>query len=372
MHIARLRLTNYKNYASADVALTPGVNVIVGNNGMGKTNVLDAIYYLCLGRSYFSGQDRYVIKHEADFVRMHGDMHDHGDIDKMVIKLIPRKVKDLELNDKKIDRITDHLGRYLCIVISPIDVQLMLDGSEERRKYINNTIIQYDKQYVAALMTYTRLLKQRNALLKQMIDNRTWNSDLLDSFTVPMIEPARYVYEARDAFCNTVTQTHAHYYRLVSGNQEETALAYKSQLAQGDLREMLRASQDKDRVLGRTTVGVHKDDLVMTMAGQPIKFYGSQGQLKSYVLSLKLAQYQMLATQTGKMPILLLDDIFDKLDKHRVKQLLELVVGVDFGQVVITDTSAVLVGGILADLEVPYRLFDVVDGEISVARAEGE
>lgn len=369
MHLDRLRLTHYKNYASADLRFSPTVNVITGDNGMGKTNILDAIYYTCLGRSYFSGQDRYVLQHEADFVRVHAAVMRNADKEQMVIKLQPRKLKELELNGKKLDRIIDHIGRYLCIVIAPIDVQRLLDGSEERRKYINNTIIQYDKQYITALMTYNRLLKQRNSLLKQMAENRTWNADLLESYTKPMIAPSEYIYQRRQEFCESIVKLHRDYYQQISGGRELTRLTYKSHLnEESTLRDQMAAANDKDRVLGRTTIGIHKDDLAMSMGDQPLKFYGSQGQLKSYIIALKLAQYAHIASHTNQFPILLLDDIFDKLDQHRVRQLLSVVTGATFGQVFITDTSSDRVPRLLDQEKINYNLYDVKDGSVTIAQ----
>lgn len=367
MILQELTLTNYKNYEQEHVALDAQFTILTGDNGMGKTNVLDAIYYVCLGKSYFSGQDRYVVRSGADFTRLEARFVADASTQKVVIKLVPRKLKEVSINGKKHDRLVDHLGRFSCVVIAPIDVQLMLDGSEQRRRYINNTIIQYDKQYTQALLTYNRLLRQRNALLKQMAENRTFNVDLLDSLTVPMVEPGTYIYQARQIFTTELTRLHNHYYALLSGGNEVTELRYKTPLNEGvSMLDAMRASYDKDRVLTRTTVGIHKDDLEMIMDDRPLKFYGSQGQLKSYVLAMKLSQYEILNSHTGAAPILLLDDVFDKLDRTRVSNLLAIVESDKFGQVVITDTSMDRVAGLLSLHEQGHTTYHVDRGSVKV------
>lgn len=367
MVLQELTLTNYKNYDKQHVRLHGQFTILTGDNGMGKTNVLDAIYYVCLGKSYFSGQDRYVVRSGADFTRLEARFIADDDPQKVVVKLQPRKLKEVSVNGKKHDRLIDHLGRFSCVVIAPIDVQLMLDGSEQRRRYINNTIIQYDKQYTQALLTYNRLLRQRNALLKQMAENRTFNADLLDSLTVPMLTPGQYIYQARQSFAEALTALHNRYYGTLSGGNETTELRYKSHLNDGvDMLETMRASYDKDRALARTTVGIHKDDLEMVMDDRPLKFYGSQGQLKSYVLAMKLSQYDILRSKTASAPILLLDDVFDKLDKTRVANLLTIVESDDFGQVVITDTSIDRVADLLSAHDQPYAAYIVDRGTVAV------
>lgn len=367
MHIQSIKLNNYKNYEHANVRFSNTVNAVLGNNGMGKTNLLDAIYYVCLGKSYFSSQDRYVLKKGGDFVRVEALLDVLEEKEKFEMKLIPAKLKEIKINGDKIGKLSEHIGRYPCIVIAPIDVQMMLDGSEERRKFINNTIIQYDKPYIQALLSYNRLLKQRNALLKQMAENRTFNPDLLETYSTPMLEPAQYIYKMRAEFCEKVTASFEKYYQQISGGQEESRIIYTSHLQKGDYQEAVKAAQEKDRILGRSTVGIHKDDIVFKMDDQALKYFGSQGQLKSFVLSLKLAQYDILRNVSGKEPILLLDDIFDKLDQHRVKQLLDLVTGDGFGQIFISDTSLTLVPGILNESGIDFSTFVAHEGTISTS-----
>ena len=365
MFFQKIKLINFKNYDLASANLSPYVNAVLGNNGMGKTNLLDAVHYLCLGKSYFSSQDKYVLRNEAEFVRLEASVQNGEALDKIEIKLIPRKLKEIQINKDKLGKLSEHVGRYPCIVIAPIDVQLMLEGSEERRKFIDSTLIQYDKAYLQALITYNRLLKQRNALLKQMAENRTFNADLLDTYTQPMAEPAKLVFTKREEFCRLISSSFQSYYEQISGGQEKCSLLYKSQLRDEDFITLATEAQEKDRILGRSTVGIHKDDLTFLMEDQPLKYYGSQGQLKSFILALKLAQFDILKQASSNMPVLLLDDIFDKLDEHRVEQLLNLVTGEGFGQVFISDTSQVLIPEILEKAGVDFATFIVEKGTLS-------
>ena len=363
MIIRSLSLVHWKNYSKLKLTFDEGINLISGSNGMGKTNILDAIYYLCLGKSYFSSQDRYVIQHDADFVRLEG--HFEGDERlKVEVKLQPGHSKEILVNNDKLTRLMDHPGTLPCIVIAPIDIQLLLEGSEARRRFINNTVIQYDRRYTHALIAYNRLVKQRNALLKQMAESRTFNRALLEAHTVPMIEPTQYIMKVRQQVSALLSADFEKSYQVVSGGAEITSLVYKPSMDEADLLDQWMASMEKDKVLARTNLGVHKDDLTFIMNDNPIKYYGSQGQLKSYVLSLKLAQYTVLKSQINVQPILLLDDIFDKLDKDRVQHLLQIVTQPDFGQVFITDTSRTMVPELLNTLGHKYRTFVVQDAQI--------
>lgn len=365
MFFQKIKLINFKNYDNVSAKLSPHVNAVLGNNGMGKTNLLDAVHYLCLGKSYFSNQDKYVLKNESEFVRLEASVQTIESLDKIEIKLIPRKLKEIHVSNDKLGKLSELVGRFPCIVIAPIDVQLMLEGSEERRKFIDTTLIQYDKAYLQALITYNRLLKQRNALLKQMAENRTFNADLLDTYTKPMEAPAQLIFSKREAFCSLISSSFQSYYERISGGQEKCTLIYKSQLRGESFIKLVAEAQEKDRILGRSTVGIHKDDLTFLMEDQPLKYYGSQGQLKSFILALKLAQFDMLKRASSNTPVLLLDDIFDKLDEHRVEQLLNLVTGDGFGQVFISDTSQVLIPEILQKAGVDFATFIVDKGTLS-------
>lgn len=364
MHFCSLKLIHYKNYEQAQLRFSPKVNAILGDNGMGKTNVLDALHYCCLGRSYFSSQDRHVMRREAPFMRLEARIQQDSE-QELAVKLIPGKLKELAIDKKAIDRLSDHIGRYPCVVIAPIDVQVLLAASADRRKFVDHTLIQFDKAYLQALIAYDRLLRQRNALLKQMAENRTFNAKLLDTYTVPMASHATLIHQRRAEFCEQLAPAFEAYYQHISGDREKAELRYSSQLAEHELSDLFAAHVEKDRHLARTTCGVHKDDLTFWLDQQALKTYASQGQLKSYILALKLAQYQVLRQEVGKAPLLLLDDIFDKLDDHRVSHLLDLVTGPDFGQVMITDTSLSKVPEILKRGGKDFATFEVHNAQIT-------
>jgi len=363
--INALKLTQFRNYEAGNLVFHNKFNAFVGLNGMGKTNILDALYYLCLGKSYFSSGDRMVIMQSKDFFRIEGTFDTNTDMEKVVIKSQSGNRKDIEVSGKKVDRIGDHVGKFLCVMIAPADIQLMLEGSEERRNFLNNTIVQTDRNYLDDLMLYSNLLKRRNALLKSFADQRYFDSLLLESVSAGMYAPAQRIFEKRKAQVVQMQDIFTETYAEISGQRESCNITYESQLNGEDLALLMKKSLDKDRILARTSFGIHKDDLIFTMNGEPLKHFASQGQLKSFVLSLKLTQYKLLETNSGKKPVLLLDDIFDKLDPSRVKHLLSLLLDNNFGQVFITDTNEDRMVKVLNDIDTEYSIFTVDCGTIS-------
>lgn len=364
MTIETLKLTQFRNYASGKLAFNPKFNALVGMNGMGKTNVLDALYYLCLGKSYFSSGDRFVVMQDMDFFRLEGVFDTHSDKEVIVIKSPVGSRKEIEVSGKKLDKISDHVGRFLCVMISPADIQLMLDGSEERRNFLNNTIVQTDKTYLDDIMVYSHLLKRRNAILKSFAEHKTYDGLLLESVTQAMYDPAARIYERRVAQVAQMKDIFIETYAEISGKKEDCTIEYQSQLADHSLNELMTKNLSKDRTLTRTTQGIHKDDLIFSMNGEPLKNFASQGQLKSFVLSLKLTQYKLLEANSGRKPILLLDDLFDKLDDRRVTHLLSLLMNNNYGQVFITDTNEDRIKKILEEIKTDYTIFTVVNGSI--------
>jgi DNA replication and repair protein RecF len=333
-------------------------------NGMGKTNVLDAVYYLCLGKSYFSSGERMVIMQDKDFFRIEGVFNAEAEMDMVVIKSQSGSKKEIEISGKKLERIGDHVGRFLTVMIAPADIQLMLEGSEERRQFINNTIVQTDRSYLEDLMLYTNLLKRRNALLKSFADQKTFDPLLLESVTKGMYKPAHHIFEVRKTQVQQMQNIFEETYADISGHREKCNIVYQSQLDGYELDKLMEKNLERDRFLARTTQGIHKDDLIFTMNGEPLKNFASQGQLKSFVLALKLTQYKLIEANAGRKPILLLDDIFDKLDQIRVKQLLTLLLHGNFGQVFITDTNEDRIRRILDEINSDYRIFTVSNGKI--------
>lgn len=365
LHLSRLILTHFKNYSSQTVAFSEGINGIVGPNGMGKTNLLDAVYYLCMCKSRFPVSDRLLIQHDADFFRLEGHFERDGQAEKVVAKMPRGGKKSLERDDAPYERISEHVGRYPVVMIAPDDIQLALEGSEERRRFIDNTLSQIDPQYLGSLIWYNQVLRQRNAFLKQAAESpRNWDSTLLSAFDYQLLEPAAYIFEKRKDFSAHFLPLFQEHYAAISGNQEQVDCVYQSQLLDRSLAECLEEYREKDRILQRTNAGIHKDDLQFLIDGYPVKQFASQGQLKSFVLALKLTQYELLRQETGQHPILLLDDLFAKLDRQRVGHLMAWIVGRSFGQVFISDTELERLSEVVKAQTSNYRFFEVKKGEI--------
>ncbi len=370
MHLSSLKLTQFKNYDRQALRFSPRLNCFVGFNGAGKTNLLEAIYYLCMSKGYGSSVDQYNIRHGDGVARLEGWFQlDNDREDHIVIKLRKRQRKVIERNGTPYDRISEHVGRYPVVIVTPDDISLVLEGSATRRKLLDNSLSQTDPQYLAHLITYNKLLENRNAQLKEL-DGREDTSGLLSVYDAQMEEPANYLFEKRRDFVAPFTELLLEAYAAISGERERVDLEYQSQLSHQSWKELLRDRSDKDRILQRTTGGIHRDDLVFVQEGHPLKRVASQGQLKSFVLSLKLAQYRLLERSTDRTPILLLDDIFDKLDHERVGQLLKLVMSSAFGQLFITDTDPQRVTSLIGEHpQMEWERFLVADG---VARNEDE
>jgi DNA replication and repair protein RecF len=367
LYLSKLILTHFKNYASQTVEFTGGINGIVGPNGMGKTNLLDAVYFLCMCKSRFPVTDRQLIRHEADFFRLEGHFVREGQTEKVVAKLPRGGKKAIERDDAPYERISEHVGRYPVVMIAPDDIQLALEGSEERRRFIDNTLSQVDPQYLGALIQYNQALRQRNAFLKQAAESpRSWDANLLAALDRQLLPPADYIFESRSRFIGRFVPLFNEHYAAISGNQEQVSCTYRSQLQEQPLPEWLEAMREKDRILQRSNAGIHKDDLVLLIDEYPVKQYASQGQLKSYVLAMKLAQYDLLMAETGQPPILLLDDLFAKLDRHRVSHLMAWITGRSFGQVFISDTELERLSSVVGAQTDHCRFFEVRKGAILV------
>jgi DNA replication and repair protein RecF len=355
MYLTNLTLTHFKNHSKGTFVFSPGLNGLTGLNGVGKTNVLEAIYVLCMGRSYSGLTDKQLVQHGADFFRLEGLVNRLGEAEKMVIKFPVNQRKVLERNGQTLATLSQHIGRYPVVMVAPDDVALVQEGSEDRRRFMDSALAQTDPAYLQALTRYQQALKQRNALLKQFADQRRFDPALLEAVDQLLPEPAMVIHQHRKAFVADLLPLFQLLYNLLSGGREVADLAYASDLSTADMETLLKERLDKDRLLERTTAGVHRDDLDFQLDTQAVKKFGSQGQLKSYLLALRLAQYELLRRNTGVAPILLLDDVFDKLDIHRVKQLVALLIGRDYGQVFMTDThrerlEEVMEGGSVLEL----------------------
>lgn len=369
MIIRTLKLTQYRNYSQMAIDFDPFINALTGMNGVGKTNVLDAIYHICLGKSYFTNLDKHLFLQDHDFFRLDADFIIKEQQEKVVIKSKAGSRKEIEISGKKLAKVSDHVGRFLSVIIAPDDVKLLMEGSEERRNFLNNTIVQTDKTYLEDLILYNALLKRRNTLLKTFADQKRTDDLLLESITMGMYAPSQRIFEKRKQVTEQLKPLFNEIYADISGQREACNIVYESQLEHENLQALMQKSKDKDIILARTTKGIHKDDLIFTMNGSPLGSFASQGQLKSFVMALKLTQYRLLQNHAKENPILLLDDIFDKLDAERVRQLLSLLIHQNFGQIFITDTQSDRIHKILDEIGNQYRLFHVENGSLNLFHA---
>lgn len=329
---------------------------------MGKTNLLDAVYYLSFCKSAVTVNDSSNIMHDAPFFMLQGAYSSDKGIDEEVSCGLKRgEKKQFKRNKKAYERLADHIGSLPLVMVSPADNELIAGGSEERRRFMDMVISQYDKEYLNSLIRYNRALAQRNVLLRGEHEPDGETLSLIEDM---MVVEAHRIYSGRAAFVNELVPIFSEFHNAITGGKENVSLAYRSHLGDGDLSALLRASRIDDRRVGHTTKGCHRDDLVMQLGGYSIKKEGSQGQNKSYLVALKLAQFHFLHCRGGEMPLLLLDDIFDKLDSARVEQIVNLVSGEKFGQIFITDVNREHIDNILERIEGEYKLFEVVAGEV--------
>lgn len=352
LYLEKIHLLQFKNYEDSEFSFVSGVNCITGDNGKGKTNLLDAIHYLCFSKSFLNPVDSQNIQHDAPFFVLEGFFQRDGREEQLYCALKRGQKKQLKRNKKEYDRLADHIGLFPLVVISPLDGVLVTGGSEERRRFIDSLISQFDHSYLDTLIAYNRVLQQRNALLKQIAERRSNEDDTLEVLDLQLAGLGVQVHQARTGFTSEFMEVFNRYYELVSGNQEQVSFEYISQLNDQDFVQVLKAQRDKDKRMQYTTAGVHKDDLDFKLGGFPIKRFGSQGQQKTYLAALKLAEHEFLGRKTGLQPILLLDDIFDKLDHQRVGRLIQKVSEEGVGQVFITDTGNEKISDVFRKFEV--------------------
>jgi DNA replication and repair protein RecF len=371
LQVSRLKINNFKNYESQTLDFSPRLNCLTGLNGMGKTNVLDAVYFLCLCKSHTGLNDRNLVRHGEDFFRLEAQFKLGKEKQKVVAKYQLGGRKEFERNGNAVERLSDHVGQFPVVMIAPEDVSLVQDGSEDRRRFLDTALSQVSADYLRNLVQYNALLKQRNALLKSFFEQRQFDTVLLESIDRQMPGPAMALYEQRRSFVAQFLPHFAEYYSEISGSREAVDITYQSDLSKGGLEALFQESLEKDRVLQRSTVGPHRDDLLLFMDGFPLKRFASQGQLKSYLLALRLAQYEVLRQQIGQTPILLLDDIFDKLDETRVRKLVGLLIERNFGQVFITDTQRVRIESVVSSFDGAYKLFEIENAVVQEVTSIG-
>lgn len=359
MYLQQLSLVNFKNISSKTFHFHEKINCFVGNNGVGKTNVLDAIYYLSFAKSYFNSVAVQNIKHGESFFMVEGDYWLKDRNEKIVCSLKKGQKKLLKRNGKNYEKFSEHIGQLPLVIISPADRDLVTEGSDTRRKFIDGVISQQNKSYLKDLLAYNKAVSQRNALLKYFASNRTFDAINLQIYDEQLIEYGSRIYKTRKAFLEEFIPIFNDKYQIISGDKEQVNLNYKSQLHDFEFVDLLKKAIEKDKILQYTTVGIHKDDLSFEIGNYPIKKFGSQGQQKSYLIALKLAQFQFIKQQATITPILLLDDIFDKLDENRVLQIVDLVNNDEFGQIFITDTHQERTEHIVKQSNQEYKIFEL-------------
>ena len=371
MILEKLSLINYKNIETATLELSPKINCFIGQNGVGKTNVLDAIYYLSFCHSANNPIDSQVIRHGEDFFMIEGRYEADdatGSADELLITcgFKPGTKKHFKKNKKEYKRLSEHIGLIPVVMVSPSDTLLIDGGSEERRRLMDMVISQYDRSYIEALNRYNKALQQRNTMLRAEEEP---NYDVMSLWEEQMAMAGEQIYQKRDAFVKEMVPIFQRFYETISGNREQVALNYVSHCQRGPLLEVIRRDRFKDRAVGYSLHGIHRDDLEIVLGGHQMKREGSQGQHKTFVIALKLAQFDFLKrTNTKTTPLLLLDDIFDKLDTQRVEQIVSLVAGNEFGQIFITDTNRDHLDQILSASSHDYKIFYVENGEICLGK----
>lgn len=360
MVLRDISLIGFKNIAEQQLSLSEGINCLVGDNGAGKTNVLDAVHYLSMAKSMLTMTDSQSVCHGSEFFMLDGRFtSDDGRAEQVCCSYSRRSGKTLKRNGKEYDRLSDHVGAFPIVVVSPSDTALISDSAEERRRYLNSFISQIDRNYLAALIRYNTALAERNKLLKTQPEE-----SMIEIYDRMLSDSGEIIHDRRAEIVEQMTPLVEQYYAMLSEDREKVDISYRSELSQRPLAELLIASRQRDLVNEYTTCGIHRDDLVLGIGGYPLRRYGSQGQQKSFLIALKLAQYTLLADRRQERPILLLDDLFDKLDMRRVAQLLSLVSGERFGQIFITDCNKVRLQTTLDRAAATYRLFNVSEGEI--------
>ena len=358
MKLRQLNIMNYKNIAEANLEFASGVNCLIGNNGMGKTNILDAIYYLSFCRSYTAQTDQSVIRHEAPFMLLQAS-YDRRDVQEQVTVSLQRgHRKVVRRGGKEYQRLSQHIGLLPVVMISPMDWDLIRGAGEERRRLMDQIISQGDKEYLDALIRYGKAVEQRNSMIRQDMRDPL----LYETVEAVMEHTAAIIHQRRADFVLRFTPRMMHYYSAVAGDGETVRLDYKSHLNEGAMEEHLNATRERDLILGYTTRGVHRDDIELLLGDWPMRRTGSQGQCKTYTLALRLAQFDFLREVTPVTPVLLLDDIFDKLDASRVERIVEVVSSERFGQIFITDTNRTHLDHIMRRMTGDHRMFVVTDG----------
>ncbi len=364
MYIQSVSAVNFRNLKEVRPGFSPRLNCLIGGNGAGKTNLLDALYFLSFCKSFLGASDHDTITHNEDYFLLQGRYIRFDSEEFITCGCRRSQKKQFKRNDKIYKRLAGHIGLLPLVMVSPYDADLITGGSEERRKFMDGVISQYNSEYLENLIRYNRALAQRNTLLKQFAAERKYDPELLSLWDSQLCEYAGKIHPERESFVKKLVPVFQHFYSAISQGQEIVGLEHQSGLYEKNTATLLEESLNRDLALQFTTAGLHKDDLLLSLGGYPIRKLGSQGQKKTYLIALKLAEYEFIREISGLKPILLLDDIFDKLDRNRVEQIVKLVSGESFGQIFITDTNREHLDGIIKSMNTDSKIFNVVSGEI--------
>lgn len=359
MYLKNLSLFNYKSFPEAQFSFDSRINCFVGKNGIGKTNVLDAIYHLAYGKSYFNPLAVQNIRHGEDFFVIEGIFDKNNRDETILCSLKKGQKKILKRNAKQYEKFSDHIGFIPLVIISPADRDLISEGSDTRRRFMDSVISQLDPVYLQTLIQYHKILAQRNALLKYFASNRIFEAETLLIYNEQLNAPGQTIFEKRQQFLRDFIPIFNTYHQQITNSDEIVHIKYESQLFSNNTLSLLDTFLAKDRVLQYTSSGIHKDDLSFEIDGHPIKKFGSQGQQKSFLIALKLAQFEFLKNQSGEKPILLFDDIFDKLDETRVGKIVQMVNDDAFGQIFISDTHPDRTEAIVKQTHQSYKIFSL-------------
>ena len=357
--LEKIVISDFRNIELQELEFSPNINCISGNNGEGKTNLLDAVYYLSMTKSAFASSDKFTFRHGTEEFSIAGTYRmENGLSSRFAMKMTAKGDKKIKRDEKPYNKVSEHVGVLPVVMVSPADISMVSESGEERRKFVNAVLSQMDHEYLVALQQYNRLLQQRNKMLKDMNPDRS----LLEVIDMRMAALADPIYRARKQFVDDLKPIVSEYYRLVSGGSEEVDITYETEMDKAPLDQLLAASYDRDRALRYTSSGLQRDDFSFSMNGWPLRRHGSQGQQKSFLVSLKFAQYEIMKRSYGFAPLLLLDDVFDKLDMGRISNLLQMDSGKDFGQIIITDSNKVRMSGLVDALTQDRAYFETSAG----------
>ena len=365
MYLKKLSILNFKNYDEANFEFSSKLNAFVGDNGAGKTNILDALYYLSFTKSYFLHQDSLNVQHNKDFFLIKGTYNKTDEELELSCGFKKDKKKIFKKNNKEYQKLAEHIGTIPLVMITPSDYVLISGGSEERRKFIDGVISQYNKEYLDNLLNYNKILQQRNQTLKQYAKNGFFDKDLLSIYNEALVKFGTPIHQERKKFIKELIPVFQRYYNHISGGTESVDMQYISQLNDVSFYDLISQNIEKDKLITHTSIGIHKDDIILSLGNFLIRKLGSQGQQKTYLIALKLAQFEFMSKQSKFKPILLFDDIFDKLDSKRVEHILRLVLDNNFGQIFMTDANQYRIERILSELSEQYSVFNIENGKIN-------